>query len=169
MFLSSPVSGFVVALSGRSPSPKLLEEGIGMGGCETERRSEVGKLRAVDKARTKRSAPFRSPFMAAKLDGSLWRCCTQVGVIATLLGLFLFSAPVFAQRTLTAADAVDVVQSRHRGDVLSVRSKNVGERMIYQVKVLSKSGQVRVHGVDAFSGQLLSSKGKRGGHRRKKR
>ena len=28
-----------------------------MGGCETERRSEVGKLRPVDKARTERRAP----------------------------------------------------------------------------------------------------------------
>ena len=28
-----------------------------MGGCETERRSEVGKLRPVAKARTTRSAP----------------------------------------------------------------------------------------------------------------
>ena len=47
----------VVTLSGRSPSPKLLGMGMGMGGCETERRSEVGKLRPVHQPRTTRNAP----------------------------------------------------------------------------------------------------------------
>ena len=47
----------VVALSVWSPSPKLLGEGIGMGGCEKERRSEAWKLRPIDKTKTKRSVP----------------------------------------------------------------------------------------------------------------
>ena len=53
----------IVTVSGRPPSPKLLGEGI-VGGCETERRSEVGKLRLVDKTKTKRSAPKKPRTLA---------------------------------------------------------------------------------------------------------
>ena len=47
----------IVALSGRSPSPKLLVDKDRDGGCETERRNEIGKLEPVYAARTTTSAP----------------------------------------------------------------------------------------------------------------
>jgi len=66
-----------------------------------------------------------------------------------ILALFCSSALLYAG-TISKQQAASSVQHAHQGRVLSVRLK----QSVYQVKILSKNGQVRIINVDANTGSI---------------
>ena len=61
--------------------------------------------------------------------------------------------PAFAAnaRDLSVQEAVAQVQRETDGKVLSVQTLTIGKRKVYRIKVLTRSGQVRVVQVQADS------------------
>ncbi len=72
-----------------------------------------------------------------------------------LLSAYLLASSIPAYADIAAGRAGTLAKQKHGGKVINVKSSRQGERTIYRVKLLQKSGRIQSIPVDAKSGKVL--------------
>ncbi|NOZ10514.1 MAG: hypothetical protein GXP09_05705 [Gammaproteobacteria bacterium] len=73
---------------------------------------------------------------------------------STHIPLLLAATETLGGEEFTAENAASVVRKRSRGRVLSVETVKQEGQLFYEVKVLLKSGEIRIYHVDTTTGGI---------------